>query len=41
LESEQMQGFWKRYQAEFDYSANITFEAAVGVAKEILSVMED
>ena len=39
LASEQMQGFWKKYQSEFDYASDISFNAAVGAAKEILSAL--
>jgi predicted nucleotidyltransferase component of viral defense system len=38
--SEQMQGFWKKYQSEFDYAADISFDAAVGTAKEIMSALD-
>jgi predicted nucleotidyltransferase component of viral defense system len=40
LASEQMQGFWTRYQNEFDYAKGISFEAAVGAATEILSALQ-
>jgi len=36
LESERMQMFWKKYQAEFNYANDITFEMAVGAAREIM-----
>lgn len=36
LASEQMQGFWRKYQSDYEYSADITFEAVVNAAKEIL-----
>jgi predicted nucleotidyltransferase component of viral defense system len=41
LASEQMQGFWAKYQSEFDYAADISFEATVGAAREILMMLED
>jgi predicted nucleotidyltransferase component of viral defense system len=37
LASEQMQGFWTKYQGEFDYVSDISFEAAVGTARDILA----
>jgi hypothetical protein len=36
-----MQGFWAKYQSEFDYAADISFEATVGAAREILMMLED
>jgi predicted nucleotidyltransferase component of viral defense system len=39
LASEQMQGFWKKYQADSGYAAGISFEAAVGAATEILAMI--
>jgi len=40
LKSEQLRGFWKKYQSEFYYAADISFEATVGAAKEILEMLE-
>jgi predicted nucleotidyltransferase component of viral defense system len=37
--SGQMQGFWAKYQTDYEYAADITFEAAVGAAKEILKTI--
>jgi predicted nucleotidyltransferase component of viral defense system len=39
LASEQMRGFWIKYQSGFDYAKGISFEAVVGAAKEILSAL--
>jgi len=39
LASEQMQAFWKKYRTEFDYANDITFEMAVGAAKEIMAAL--
>jgi predicted nucleotidyltransferase component of viral defense system len=35
--SEQMRGFWKKYQEDFEYAKDISFEDAVRVVKEITS----
>jgi hypothetical protein len=40
LASKQMQGFWGKYQSEFDYAANISFETAVGAAKDIMTMLK-
>lgn len=40
LASKQIRGFWKNYQSEFNYAKGISFEAVIGAAKEILSVLE-
>jgi hypothetical protein len=40
LASEQMRGFWIKYQSEFDYASDISFEATVDTAREILSVLD-
>jgi predicted nucleotidyltransferase component of viral defense system len=37
LASEQMRGFWAKYQSEFDYAKKINFEEAIDTAREILS----
>lgn len=37
LASEQMQGFWAKYQRGFDHAADISFEDVVGVAKGVLA----
>jgi predicted nucleotidyltransferase component of viral defense system len=37
LASRQMQGFWAKYQSDFDYAADISFEAAVSTAREVMS----
>jgi predicted nucleotidyltransferase component of viral defense system len=39
LASEQMRGFWAKYQSEFDYAKRISFEDAIGAAREILSTI--
>jgi len=39
LESEQMQGFWKKYQTDFNYTSGISFEATIDVAKKIMTVL--
>ena len=36
LKSEQMRGFWKKYQTDFDYAHDISFEAAIGTVTEIM-----
>jgi len=36
LESVQMQRFWKKYQTDFDYAHDISFEMAIGAATEIM-----
>jgi hypothetical protein len=38
LASEQMQGFWKKYQTDSSYAADIGFDVTVETAKEILEV---
>jgi predicted nucleotidyltransferase component of viral defense system len=40
LASEQMRGFWTRYQNEFDYASDIGFKTAVETVKEILIKLE-
>jgi predicted nucleotidyltransferase component of viral defense system len=37
LASEQMQGFWAKYQHDFDYVSGISFETTVETAKEIMA----
>lgn len=39
ISSEQMQGFWRKYQSEFDYAAEISFEEAIGAAKRVLATL--
>ena len=41
LDNSQMQAFWDKYRANYDYAANITFEMAVNTAKEILVAVYD
>ena len=38
LESEQMQGYWKKYQHDFDYAASISFGDTVGAARDIMEL---
>jgi predicted nucleotidyltransferase component of viral defense system len=40
LSNGQMQGFWMKYQTDYDYAADISFEAAVDAAKEILNTID-
>jgi len=40
LASEQMQRFWKKYQADFNYAHDIPFEATIGAAKEIMAMLD-
>jgi predicted nucleotidyltransferase component of viral defense system len=40
LLSGHMQRFWSRYQKDFDYASDISFETVVRTAKEILLVLE-
>jgi len=37
LASEQMRGFWKKYQTDFDYAHDISFEAAIDAIMEIMT----
>jgi hypothetical protein len=39
--NEQMQVFWTKYQADYDYASDITFEVAVDAAKEILDLINN
>jgi len=39
LASEQMQGFWKKYQKDSNYAAGVKFASSVGAAKEILDTL--
>jgi predicted nucleotidyltransferase component of viral defense system len=39
LSSEQMHGFWTRYQTDYDYAADITFGETIEAAKEILGLI--
>ena len=37
LASKQMQGFWKKYRADYEYAKDISFEEAVEAAKNIMA----
>jgi hypothetical protein len=39
LASVQMQGFWAKYQMDYEYATDISFDAAIGVTKEILNTI--
>jgi predicted nucleotidyltransferase component of viral defense system len=39
LASEQMQGFWRKYQTDFNYAHGITFEATVSATIEIMNAI--
>ena len=39
LASEQMRGFWAKYQSDFDYAGDISFEDAIGTAREIMAAV--
>jgi len=39
LLSEQMQGFWKKYQTDFDYARDISFEAAIDTINEVMTIL--
>jgi predicted nucleotidyltransferase component of viral defense system len=36
LASEQMQGFWRKYQKDFSYASDISFEDTITAAKELM-----
>ena len=40
LLSVQMQGFWKKYQTDFDYARDISFEAAISAINEVMAMLD-
>ena len=40
LASEQMHGFWRKYQKDFAYTRDISFEDAIGVARVIIGSLD-